>query len=422
MGIVTRREVTTRASCAAAALSLGLTLASMRQAHAAPAIPTRLVWHGAVCGTAQDFAARVAQRTTMVRFVRRGQRLAVRLRIQRQGSGLDASVSIEARGKAPMIRHIESPDCEDALDALALVVAIGVEARAADAPVSPRPRRRAPGPRPPTVETSGSPEPPSPAPPEPAPELGPAPPSEQDAPVTTSESPAATSEPPPAETAPVVAPPPPVVALEPTLVPAAPSPTPASDAPRAPSESAARADSIDVSAGLAAQVSVGVAPDPMLGGGVWLSAGWDDGGVWSPELSLRAVHQRLDGFRSERGAVDFSSNTLALALCPLRWGSDNLSVRPCVAGELGRLAARAYDTFDPRSTAELWSALGTSIDGIARAGILEFRAQLGVGAPLSRDKYGFGTGCAGAACEADVFHRVEPVIWSGALGAGVRVW
>jgi hypothetical protein len=169
-------------------------------------------------------------------------------------------------------------------------------------------------------------------------------------------------------------------------------------------------------------MSFGVAPDPMIGGSLWLSAGREGVGLWSPELVVGGMHQRLDGFRSERGAVNFSLNALTIALCPLRWGTDSAFIRLCAAGAIGRLGAQGYDAFEPRSTAVLWSALGMSIDWIARAGIMEFRAQLGAGSPLSREKYGFGTACSGSACEADVFHRVEPVIWSGALGAGVRVW
>jgi hypothetical protein len=169
-------------------------------------------------------------------------------------------------------------------------------------------------------------------------------------------------------------------------------------------------------------MSFGIAPDPMIGGGVWVSAGRQGSTPWSPAIVVGGVHQRLDGFRSERGAVDFSLNALTIALCPLRWGTDRSFVRPCAAGTIGRLEAQGYDTFDPRSKAVLWSALGTSVDWIVTVGIMELRAQLAAGAPLSRDKYGFGTACSGSACEADVFHGVGPVIWSGALGAGVRVW
>jgi hypothetical protein len=110
-------------------------------------------------------------------------------------------------------------------------------------------------------------------------------------------------------------------------------------------------------------------------------------------------------------------------LCPLYLGSADLGVRPCASGSVGRLEVNGQSTFDPRTSARPWSTLGGTLEGLARAGVVEFRAVLGAAAPLSRDWFSFDAPCAaGAICEADVFHRVAPVIWSGAVGAGIRFW
>jgi hypothetical protein len=392
----TRRGTANRALLFVA-LGGSLSLADVPEASAQPQVPTRLVWGGSVCGSAEDFVARVGKRTTIARFVQRGQRLVVRARIERRGTGLEASASIEARGRAPIVRRIESPDCDDALDALALVVAIGIEGRSGSPRAAPRARRRPPAPEPPApVETP--PEPLTPdvdaAPTElPAPEPAPSP---EPAPVTQpAPAPSPRTSPPPSE---------------------ARVPEVDSKAVSAPAE-------IDVGLGLSAALSIGVAPQPMLGGALWISAGWARQSVWSPELVFSAQYQRVDGLTRVSGQADFALSAGSLSLCPVRLGTAELVIRPCASGALGRLEGEGHATFDARSSQRPWRAVGGTLEGLARVGVVEFRAVLGAAAPLSRDRFSFDVPCAeGSICEADVFHRVAPVIWSGALGAGIRVW
>lgn len=370
-------------------------------------MPTRLVWDGGVCGAADDFAARVGKRSNVVRFVQRGQRLTVRLRIERRGDGLDASARIEERGRAPVVRRLQSPDCDDALDALALVVAIGVEGASHSQRTAPRARRRPPPrERPvPPIETPAEPLAPEAieTPTEvtaPAPEPAPSPP-------PPSEPPA------PAASAPTPRPSPPPPAREP----------PAASASALDAGASAAPAPIELGAGLSAAMAVGVAPDPLWGGALWISAAWARDGIWSPELVVSGQYQRLDSLSRAGGQADFVLSSGSLSVCPLRFGSALLSVRPCASGTLGRLAVDGHSTFDPRSYVRPWRAAGGTLEGLARAGVVEFRAVLGATAPLSRDSFSFDAACAaGSICETDVFHHVEPVIWSGALGAGVRFW
>jgi hypothetical protein len=399
------RQRTANRALLGVALGGGLWLADVPEASAQPHVATRLVWDGSVCGSAEDFVARVGKRTEVARFVQRGQRLVVRARIERRGAGLEASASIEARGRAPVVRRIESPDCNDALDALALVVAIGIEGRSSPPRAAPRARRR-PAPEPPApVET----------PPEPlTPDVGAAPP----------ELPAPTPEPAPAPE-PSPAPPEPSPVSEPPAPEPAPPPpaSPPSRAPEVDSKAVSAPAEIDVGVGLSAALSIGVAPQPLFGGAVWLSAAWARESVWSPEVVLSGQYQRLNDLARVSGQADFALSAVSLSLCPVRLGTASLVVRPCASGTLGRLEGEGHATFDARSSARPWRAVGGTLEGLARVGVVEFRAVLGAAAPLSRDWFGFDVPCAeGSICEADVFHRVAPVVWSGALGAGIRLW
>jgi hypothetical protein len=169
-------------------------------------------------------------------------------------------------------------------------------------------------------------------------------------------------------------------------------------------------------------LTFGIAPDPMLGGAVWIATGWQRDGLWSPELVLSAMHQRLDGLSIESGEVDFALSAAAVAACPLRLGRSAFALRPCAEASFGRLSAEAHDTYDPASKDRPWGALGGALELTAAFGMVELRATAAASAPLVRDGFRFGARCLGSACEADVFHRVAAVIWSGAAGVGVAFW
>jgi len=381
-------------------------------ASAAERVPTRLVWDGSTCGSEQDFTARVMQRNRAIHFVSSGEQVAVRLSIQPSPAGLDARVRIEAKGRAPVTRRIQSPDCDDALDALALVVAIGVEGRPTSAARRPRaraaPAQRAPAPAevaPPPAETPSAPEPPPAE--EPPPAVSPAEAAPPAAPAGS------------AVLAPVAPPPPSVDAAPVEVGPAVALAAPVSDtgAPNAASESGG--GRLLIGAGLAALSSVGIAPEPMLGAGVWVSAEWDREDVWAPEVVLDAMHQERGGHDEARGEADFALNALGLGLCPVRFGTATLELRPCVSGAIGQLLSDGGQTYSPSDRTRPWSSIGANLSLSVVLGIVQLRASLGLSTPLSRDSFRFGPACSGAACEADVFHRVEPLIWTGALGAGL---
>ncbi len=381
-------------------------------------VRTRLDWGTSLCGNAAGFSARVLKRTRRVRFVRADPQLTVALSIAASGSGLNASVSLQAPGRAAVTRHIESPDCDDALDALALVVAISVEARSQEADFRSKERRRRPSPRkrprPPAVTE------PVPAAAEARVEPVPEPPT---APVP----------PPSTRLVDVVVPPEPAsVAPPPASVPRAPAADAAAPIQKAPPaqlvptlQVAARPEEqeeLDLVGGVSAQVLFGAAPDALIGGQLWLRARWDRDGLWSPALALSYSHQRLDEHVRDQGRADFALNVAALELCPLRLGGPALQVGPCLLGSLGRLRSTGHETYDPGGETRPWGSVGASAQALARWSVLELRVSFGVLHPLVRDAFRFGPACSGAACEGGVFHRVGAVLWSADAGVGVDFW
>ena len=307
-------------------------------------------------------------------------------------------------------RRIQSPDCDDALDALALVVAIGVESRPTSS--ARRPRASAAAPR-----LSAAPETPA-APPASPPATssteGPAGmPVPGAAPVDGAETGAA--EAPPVELASPESGRNTSVGLAPAVVLPFPdrdagTPRPAPEAP---------AGGLLIGAGLAAQSSVGIAPEPMIGGALWISAEWDRAGAWAPEVVLDALHQERGGHGEARGEAGFALNALSLALCPVRLGESTLELRPCLSTTFGQLMSEGGETYRPRDDRQPWTSIGASVSASVVFGIVQLRASLGASAPLHRDSFRFGPDCTGAACELDVFHRVAPLVWTGALGAGL---
>lgn len=346
-----------------------------------------------------------------MRFVKGGEALTVRLSIAPEGLRLRATLSLDSKGREPVVRHIESPDCDDALDALALVVAISVESRSRELSERARPRRSRRA-RPPARRQARE----QPAPPEVVPESAA---SEPDPQLTREP-----ASPPPSAPLPVVAP-----ASEP-----APAPAELGSPPRAPIAPAATARQgiepesapppeprarLVFAGGIAAQLLVGAAPTALLGGQIWGRARWERDALFSPELGLSVGHQRLDGFDEPAGQVDFGLSAASLDLCPLRLGRSDFHVQPCLSGSLGRLRSKGEATLFPGGETRPWATWGGNVQLVARWHVVELRGSLGLAQPLVRDGFRFGPACAGASCEAGVFHRVEPVVWLSTLGAGL---
>ena len=275
------------------------------------------------------------------------------------------------------VREIEAKDCSEAVDALALVVALAVNPRAADTPpaaVSPRTADA-----PPAAET-----------PRPAPT---APPDEPISPARTAQptAPSATARP----------------------------PTPSSNASTDAPEAAASASPRDAAgwafrAGLSALGVSAMAPEPLLGGrasGEWVYLATE---VVAPSFRASVGYATHAGFAVDGGTAHFAYAGTNLEICPLRLpAAGPLLLRPCAMADLGLVFARGADTIAGRVETRPWVALGGG-------GRLEWALgrrvgldlEVGCTFPIWRDRFLFGSRS---------FHRVGWVSGVLALGIVIRI-
>lgn len=337
------------------------------------------------CGSAADFGERVQRRAPRIRFGSRGAD-RVSVRIASGASGLDASVTLTSGGRRISQRRIEAETCEDALDALALVVAVTLEGQ--ERTRRERVRRARPAVAPAPSEPTPEPEPVAAAPAEPISE------------------PAASPEPAaPAESAPAEPPP------EPEPPPPPPPPAPAiADTPPAPSS--AERPSWRAGLGAGAAFNVGAGPSLLPGWLVYGRFGWEIAPLWSPELILSFSSLGRDGFEQASGRADFEVQSLSAELCPLRWSLGPVDGLPCLQLVYGRLQARGYDTIAAAEYDRPWTTLGASAQLTAHLSFIELRAQVGAGFPLARDTFRFEP--------EPTVHRVPLVSFGGSIAAGLR--
>jgi hypothetical protein len=287
------------------------------------------------CSTRDELQARVAARSTRIRFVHDATGvpvLAVRIEPGPRGAVIAELTVTEPDGRR-FARRIEAPSCAAATDALALVVAITLDPSAAGAEPS---------------TATGS--------------------------TTAAE---AAAQPPPA---PAPAPEPPLADNR--------AGGRAADAGEPAVPAAWR-----VTAGAAATVVAGPAPTPMPGVALEAAFARDRPSIWSPALALTVGQVWSGGLVEEGGTAEFTLGFLGLDACPVRLVLSRLEARVCAAGILGRLAAQGSHTFSPRAVAPLFASAG----GSARLAVplgsrVELRARFGGGATIWRDAFEFYPG------------------------------
>ena len=315
------------------------------------------------CSTRDELVARVAARSTRIRFVTDGAgvpALAARIDAGARGGVIAGLTVVEPDGRK-FTRRIEAPSCAAATDALALVVAITLD---------------------PTVVMDASPR----------------------------SAPASPLAPPPGTPAAAT----PAAAAEPPRSP--PPAPPEADVARAAAPAEGIGPTVPSAPYLGAAVSgeaiAGPAPTLMPGAALELEAGLDRASIWSPAMMLTLAHTWSGDVVEPLGTAAFTLDLVSLDACPLRLVVLRVEARACAAGSLGRLAAQGSRTFDPGSVARAFATAG----GAARLAVpsgarVQFRVRFGVGAPLWRDAFQF---------DRDVFHRVASVTLVGDVGLGVR--
>jgi hypothetical protein len=297
--------------------------------------------------------------------------LAVRITRTRRGSVGELSLARPAG--EPAVRRISAPDCEEALEALALVAALMLD------PPLPGPAQAASGASaPPSGPTRGSAARESRAP---GAESGHGPGSESapDARAATVADERIGAAPGSAETEREpggVAPPPLAERAAPAAAPTAP-----------PARAAAEPVRRQLALAAALLVASGVAPVARVGGAFAL-------GLLSRRprlelagrLGLRVVQSY--GSEHDEGSVEidwWSGSAAACAGAPLfaRGALDG-----CLAGELGRMRARGHDTELPASSERLWAALGPALAGRWQVlGPLSVEGSLVALFPFARHRY-----------------------------------
>jgi hypothetical protein len=320
------------------------------------------------CATRAELAARVALRSSRIRFADGpGPGLLLRARVAREGAGpVAAELAVgEGPGRSGPPRRLTAQSCADAVDALALMITIlldptaGLDARADGGLAS---------------DGGGSRAAAAPTPPE-------SPPAR----------PVAAREPPAPEPPPASQPPPQVEARAPP----APAAGPAPPAVRR------------LGAGVSARAVSGPAPGLMPGVELHVGLAIDRASIWSPAVRLSAAHHWLSGWVTPGGTADFALDALGLDLCPARLRLGAVSVHGCATGAVGRLTASGSNTFAPESHARPWrSAGGTALLHLSLGAHVELEGHAGASAALVRDTFAFS----------EAFYRASAVTLTVGLG------
>jgi hypothetical protein len=84
--------------------------------------------------------------------------------------------------------------------------------------------------------------------------------------------------------------------------------------------------------------------------------------VWSPAIALSGGYQWIGGLREPGGTADFALSTANIALCPLQIRPiSRLAARFCGSGGVGALFASGRDTNRPRSPTRPYAELGGAL-------------------------------------------------------------
>ena len=356
------------------------------------------------CGTAGELRERVKRRSERVRFVERGpavRRARAEIRVL-PNRALKATLVWWSDEGRELVRELEAPNCRDALDALALVLAVTLDP---DADVAAEPAARGEG-------SAGPAEPRSSAP---------------------AREPASASETPRAA-APPSAPQPPSPSAPPKSSPS--SSRSASQRESQPADSDSESsDSVDLAesdvagergsawhlspfAGVSGGARFGPAPLVLPGVGVFIGVGFTPGLPASALARLSLSRYGRGGFEADGGTAEFELDTLRLELCPLGFAPavfapGAVALHGCVAGELG-----AYETQGSRTVAgeehdRPWRSLAASVRLAVRpVPALELELAGALERPLVRDRFEFNP---------RTFHEVRPLTGWVEVGVGLRI-
>lgn len=290
------------------------------------------------CGSVEDFTARVARRSSRIRFVSQPARRSLIVELQSAGQTLRGSVTLVEADGATRTRKLSAKTCEEAVEGLALIATV-------------------------TLDPDALLEEPEPEP-EPAPKPEPKPKSE-----------------PKPRPKPIQPPPPP---------------------PRHDGED------VRVSFGLAATLMVQLAPEVTPGGSLEVALEINPGEIVAPFFRLSVPHSERRGVDRGVGDANFAFTLPTLDVCPVRFGTSVVGVRPCAFGSVGMLKVWGSDAFEEESHARLFASAGGALWlGLRISKAIEIIADARAVVPLRRDAYAF---------DDVVFWRTPSLGFSSAVG------
>jgi hypothetical protein len=166
-----------------------------------------------------------------------------------------------------------------------------------------------------------------------------------------------------------------------------------------------------VGVGLGLEGIYGPPPGVLPGGSLFFRVGWDRRSVWSPSVIVSGTHFQRDGYRAAGGTADFALDQLRLELCPLAQGQQEVRLHYCAMGTLGELRAAGVRTYEPVTRRRPWWVLGLSaVLTVRPTRALEFTAGFAVGRPMVRDSFEFVP---------DTIYTVRGISLNATLGVGV---
>lgn len=334
------------------------------------------------CISSGDLAARIAARSRRIQIAEDAATSAeVSVRASRPGR-VTAELVLTTAGAEGTPRRVVARSCSEAADAIALIVAVTLDPTALRKTAS----VPAPGEIPVEGEGAGRSRPPggtgddaSSAPPD----------------AGLSATPSAPPEKPPPDISLPPEPPLSKAAIQPTSPLAAPESSPWHR---------------HYAVALAGQTIFGPAPTVLPGPALYFTVGLERDGPWAPAFTIGATHVWRTGLVQPGGTASFTLDAASLDACPLQLRWWRFVARPCLAGLVGRLAARGSDTEGAASSARPFASAGGAV-ALTLGAPVELALRFGVGLTLIRDSYEFGD---------ESFHHAARVTTSLGLGVGWR--
>jgi hypothetical protein len=322
------------------------------------------------CATQQAFERRVKARSERIRWVSDAPHSGTaRVTLEQTGAAVRVRLAWTRGNDGTTVREFRAPNCEEAMDAAALVIAITFDPTAPTLPPdtsdsqSDQQRNRSAGGTPPGESTSSDPD---------------------------SNSKAGSGD--DSE----------VQALN----------IPATDSGALGGGSRSRSShQIGISATALIEGLSGVAPAPMEGVGLSAGVSWGDG-IFVPEVRLVFVHFLGLTYPADGGDAQFELDGGRLVGCPLRLGHERFALRPCLQSFGGRLQASGQNTIEPeKHSRPLWLVGGSLVGTYRPKSVLLFMGDVSLSGPIARDHFQFAPA---------QFHQVERLVWSAGFGVGLQ--